>query len=63
MKLFSFLSKFSNENNCILPNNFEEKGLKHYGCELFSAIVLTAEERLMNMDGVPVVASRSGGEV
>ena len=33
------MSHYLNENNCRLTNNFEGKGLKHYGCELFSAIV------------------------
>ena len=39
MNLFSFLSHFLNETNCSPTNNYEGKGLKHYGCELFSAIV------------------------
>ena len=33
------MSLYLNENNCRLTNNFEGKGLEHYGCELFSAIV------------------------
>ena len=36
---FSFLSDFLNENNCHLTNNFEGKGLKHYGYQIFSTIV------------------------
>ena len=38
MNLFSFLSQYLNENNFCLTNILEGKGLKHYGCELFSAI-------------------------
>ena len=33
------MSHYLNENNCRLTNKFEGKGLKHYGCEFFSAII------------------------
>ena len=34
------MGHYLNENNCSLTNNLEGKGLKHYGCELCSAISL-----------------------
>ena len=33
------MNHYLNENNCRPTNIFEVKGLKHYRCELFSAVV------------------------
>ena len=40
---FSFLIQFLNENECHFTNSFKGTGLKHCGCELFSAVVPALE--------------------